>query len=93
MSNESILEEAEIRLKIKQTFCEVFSEHANGVELPEINEELVLLDSGLDSLGFAILVTTLEENLGFDPFDLASDAFYPQKYGEFVDFYIKHQPT
>ncbi len=93
MSNESILSEAEIRNKIEQTFCEVFSEHGNGAELPRISEDLVLLESGLDSLGFAILVTMLEEHLGFDPFNLATNAFYPQKYGEFVDFYVKHMPT
>ena len=36
--------------------------------LPPLTDDLVLLDSGLDSLGIAILVARLEETLGFDPF-------------------------
>jgi len=46
----------------------------------------------LDSLGFAILVTNLEEELEYDPFSLSSDAFYPQTFGEFVKFYYDNQP-
>ena len=41
----------------------------NDLELPKkLEDDMVLLDSGLDSLGFAILVTDLEGSLGFDPF-------------------------
>ena len=52
----------------------------------------MLLDSGLDSLGFAIFVSQLEEELGFDPFTLAQDAYYPQTFVEFVSFYEKYRP-
>jgi len=52
----------------------------------------VLLETGLDSLGFAIFVSELEDQLGYDPFTLSQDAFYPQTFGEFVDFYAKHRP-
>jgi acyl carrier protein len=54
---------------------------------PALDEDTVLLDTGLDSLGFAVLVTRLEEELGYDPFSLSEDAFYPQTFGEFVRFY------
>lgn len=46
---------------------EVF--HEEGIAPPDIiANDMVLLDSGLDSLGFAVLVTKLSDLLGFDPF-------------------------
>lgn len=60
-------------------------------EVPaSLDSEMVLLGSGLDSLGFAILVTTLEDELGYDPFTLMEHAFYPRNYGEFVGIYEKY---
>jgi len=59
----------------------------NGQELPPLTERLVLLDSGLDSLGIAILVARLEEVLGFDPFTEFEDMAYPVTLGDFVRFY------
>jgi hypothetical protein len=56
-------------------------------QLAPLSDDLVLLESGLDSLGFAILVARLEEELGFDPFTLSSDAYYPVTFGDFVRFY------
>ncbi|MFT5814794.1 MAG: acyl carrier protein [Psychroserpens sp.] len=53
----------------------------------EISNELILLDSGLDSLGFAVLVALLEEELGFDPFQEMEDAVYPTTFGEFLAVY------
>ena len=59
-------------------------------EVPEtLANDMILLESGLDSLGFAILVTTLEDELGFDPFTLMEEPFYPRSYGEFVGIYEK----
>ena len=57
-----------------------------------MNDETVLLDSGLDSLGFAMLVAQLEEELGFDPFALSEDPVYPNTLGEFIDFYESNSP-
>jgi acyl carrier protein len=63
----------------------------SDAEVPvALDSEMVLLGSGLDSLGFAILVTTLEDELGYDPFTLMEDAFYPRTYGEFVGIYEKY---
>jgi hypothetical protein len=49
-----------------------------------LSNEVLLLESGLDSLGFAILVATLEEKLGFDPFTTTEEPIYPKTFGEFV---------
>jgi hypothetical protein len=46
-----------------------------------------LLDSGLDSLCFAILVSRLEIVLGVDPFSENTDASFPVNLGEFIRFY------
>ena len=55
--------------------------------LPPLTDDLVLLDSGLDSLGIAILVARLEETLGFDPFTETDDMSYPVTLGDFIRFY------
>jgi acyl carrier protein len=57
--------------------------------LPPLTDDLVLLDSGLDSLAIAILVARLEERLGFDPFTESDDydVAYPVTLGDFIRFY------
>lgn len=50
-------------------------------------DDMVLLESGLDSLGFAILVAKLEEELGYDPFAAMDEPVYPRTWGEFVAIY------
>jgi acyl carrier protein len=59
----------------------------NKKSLPALTDDLVLLDSGLDSLAIAILVARLEETLGFDPFTESDDAAYPVTLGDFIRFY------
>lgn len=56
----------------------------------EIKNDTVLLQSGLDSLGFAMLVAQLEEDLGFDPFSQMAIAVYPSTFGEFVSIYHQY---
>lgn len=59
-----------------------------GARLVEpITDDTVLLESGLDSLGFATLVVSLEEELGYDPFAMRQDVVYPRTFGEFVSIY------
>ena len=77
---------------IKQTFVQVFIENNPDEEIPSLNKDLVLLDSGLDSLGFAVLVVKLEEKLEFDPFILSETPYYPQTLGDFIKFYEDNQP-
>lgn len=60
---------------------------ANVKLVDPLGDETVLLQSGLDSLGFAAVVAQLEEELGFDPFAMHSSATYPRTLGEFIAFY------
>ncbi|MGV5001020.1 acyl carrier protein [Shewanella xiamenensis] len=55
-----------------------------------LSDDTILLETELDSLGFAILVALLEEELDYDPFQLMEDAVYPQTFGEFVAIYEKY---
>jgi acyl carrier protein len=56
-------------------------------QLAPLTDDLVLLESGLDSLAFAVLVARLEDVLGFDPFTASDDVYYPVTLGDFVRFY------
>jgi acyl carrier protein len=55
--------------------------------LAPLTDDLPLLDSGLDSLCFAILVSRLEDALGVDPFSASEDASFPVTLGQFISFY------
>ncbi len=55
--------------------------------LAPLKDDLVLLDCGLDSLCFAILVARLEDELGYDPFSTDDDVYFPTTFGDFVQFY------
>ena len=78
---------------IKQTYMEVLEQTGAELLVPELKDDVVLLDSGLDSLGFAILVATLEEKLEFDPFTMMDEPLYPSTFGEFVSIYEKMNPN
>ena len=67
-------------------------EEMGGTLSQDLTDDTVLLQSGLDSLGFAILVSRLESDLGYDPFSIVDDPFYPTTLGEFVAFYEQNQP-
>ena len=56
------------------------------VTLPPLDDALSLNETGFDSLGFAILVARLEDDLGVDPFTL-SDAGFPLTVGDFIKAY------
>ncbi|PYT24448.1 MAG: acyl carrier protein [Acidobacteria bacterium] len=56
-------------------------------DLPPLTDDLALLDSGLDSLTIAIVVTRLEDTLGLDPFTESDDISYPVTLGDFIRFY------
>jgi len=55
--------------------------------LRDLTDDLVLLNSGLDSLCFAIIVAELEDSLGLDPFSDADEVFFPVTFGDFVALY------
>jgi hypothetical protein len=56
-------------------------------KLAPISDDMLLMDSGLDSLCFAIVVARLEDSLGFDPFGATEDARFPVTLRDFIDFY------
>ena len=74
-----------VKLTIMKQMAEIAREH--GKILAPLRDEMVLLDSGLDSLGFAVLVARLEDRLGIDPFTAAEDAAFPVTLGDFVKVY------
>jgi acyl carrier protein len=56
-------------------------------KLSTLTDDRPLMESGLDSLAFAIVVARLEDSLGIDPFS-ASDEF-PVTFGDFIQMYEK----
>jgi acyl carrier protein len=58
-----------------------------GKTVASLQDGLILLDSGLDSLCFAILVARLEDKLGVDPFMAGEDVYLPVTFADFVKFY------
>ena len=76
-------------MAVRQTVYETLEEVAReqSASLPPLNDGLVLLDSGLDSLGFAILIARLEGSLGVDPFATDHEAAFPVTLGDLVAAY------
>ncbi len=74
-----------LKLTIMHQMEQIAREH--GKILAPLRDDLVLLDSGLDSLGFAVLVARLEDKLGVDPFTALEDALFPVTFGDFVKVY------
>jgi acyl carrier protein len=56
-------------------------------KLARLSDDLKLLDSGLDSLSFALIVARLEDAVGFDPFDSDDEMRFPVTFGDFVRLY------
>jgi acyl carrier protein len=76
-----------VRETVALQFQQVASEQKR--KLAALSDNLKLLDSGLDSLSFALIVARLEDALGFDPFDTDDDVKFPVTFGEFVRLYEK----
>lgn len=76
-------------MSIKSTILGQFEEVAkeSNVELAPLTDDLLLTESGLDSLWFAIVVARLEDTLGFDPFADIEDSRFPVTLGDFVKIY------
>ena len=56
-------------------------------DLAPLSDNLVLLESGFDSLCFAVLVARLEDKLGLDLFTRSDDATFPLTLGDLVRVY------
>jgi acyl carrier protein len=74
-----------VRSTVLEQFRQVAKEQSK--KLGALDDDLVLLDSGLDSLCFAIIVARLEDALGTDPFSSTAEADFPVTLGDFIRFY------
>jgi len=67
--------------------------HGSEKHFPPLTDDLLLLESGLDSLGIAVLVTRLEDSLGVDPFDEPEVSRPPVTVGDFIRLYENAVPS
>ena len=76
-------------MSVRDTVLRVIVDVArtNGRRLPPLTDDLPLLDSGLDSLCLAVIVATLEDELGIDPFGTSEDGAIPETVGALVGLY------
>jgi acyl carrier protein len=72
------------RAEIVAVITEVATEQSKPIAT--LTDDLNLLDTGLDSLCFAIIVARLEDLMGFDPFGEEQHKF-PTTLGEFIKIY------
>jgi acyl carrier protein len=64
---------------------QVAAEHEKT--LPPLGDDLPLLESGLDSLCFAVLVARLEGELDVDPFTATETVAFPVTIGDLIKLY------
>ena len=74
-----------VRSTVQSQFEQVATEQ--GRKLAPLAEDLKLIDCGLDSLSFAIIVARLEDSLGVDPFSSETAVDFPVTFGDFVRLY------
>jgi acyl carrier protein len=77
--------EMSVRSKVTTIFEQVAKEQQRT--LAPMSDDLKLLESGLDSLSFAIIVAKLEDEVGFDPFNSDELVEFPITFGDFVRLY------
>ena len=75
----------DVRAEVSAQFTQVAEEQ--GKRLAPLRDDLVLFESGLDSLCFAIVVVRLEMALGADPFSSDEERDFPVTFGQFVAAY------
>jgi len=76
-------------MSVRETIAATFESVAReqNRKLQPLTDHLRLMDSGLDSISFALIVMRLEDALGYDPFDNDSIVKFPVTYGDFVKLY------
>lgn len=74
-------------MSVRSTITSLFEQVAREQQrtLSPLSDDLKLLQSGLDSLSFALIVARLEDTLGYDPFETAES--FPVTFGDFVKLY------
>lgn len=74
-----------IKLMVISEIEQIAAQHQK--KLAPLADDSVLMNTGLDSLCFAILVTRLEDRLGVDPFSSSDNISFPVTLGDFVRVY------
>jgi acyl carrier protein len=76
-------------MSLRATVTTIFEQVAREQQrtLVPVSDGLKLLESGLDSLSFAIIVAKLEDEVGFDPFNSDDAVEFPVTFGDFVRLY------
>ena len=79
-------------MNVRSTITSMFEAVAREQQrqLAVLTDDLKLLESGLDSLSFALIVARLEDTLGYDPFESAES--FPVTFGDFVRLYESSHP-
>ncbi len=76
-------------MSVRATIAAQFQQVAREQDrtLAPLSDDLKLVQSGLDSLSFAIIVARLEDSLGVDPFNADDVVEFPVTFGDFVRLY------
>ena len=64
---------------------------AQGQRLAPLTDELKLTECGLDSVGFVLVIASLEESVKIDPFDSPEDIDFPVTLRDFIALYERHR--
>jgi hypothetical protein len=64
---------------------------AQGQQLAPLTDELKLTECGLDSVGFVLVIASLEESVKVDPFDSLEDIDFPVTLRDFIAMYERHE--
>lgn len=76
-------------MSTRNSIVSVFEQVAadQGRTLAPLADNLKMTECGLDSLSFAVVVATLEDALGVDPFNAAEWVDFPVTFGDFIQMY------
>ena len=76
-------------MSVRSTITTQFEQVAGEQQrrLATLTDDRKLIDCGLDSLSFAIIVARLEDSLGVDPFSSDNVTDFPVTFGDFVRLY------
>ena len=74
-----------IKLMVISEIEQIAQQHQK--RLAPLTDDSILMNTGLDSLCFAVLVARLEDRLGVDPFSTSDDISFPVTLGDFVRVY------
>jgi len=80
-------------MPLRSTITSLFEDVAREQKrkLAPLTDDLQLLQSGLDSLSFALIVARLEDAVEIYPFDSAEAVNFPVTFGDFVKLYENHR--